>query len=168
MTTLLANWAAIGRTAGGIGLAILILLAMVSIHELGHYIAGKLLGFKITEFSIGFGPAIFKKRSKKTGEIFAVRIVPLGGYCAFDGEEYDEEDVRKEAQKHADAEEKKEPFAEFPLAEEGENSPTVYELNGEKEASVKTRRERNTLSRKGYGLISRRRGNGLSCWWRVR
>ena len=134
MTTLLANWAAIGRTAGGIGLAILILLAMVSIHELGHYIAGKLLGFKITEFSIGFGPAIFKKRSKKTGEIFAVRIVPLGGYCAFDGEEYDEEDVRKEAQKHADAEEKKEPFAEFPLAEEGENSPTVYELNGEKEA----------------------------------
>ena len=82
--------ATVGRTLGGIVLAILILLAMVSIHEFGHYVAGKILGFKITEFSIGFGPAIFKKRSKKTGELFAVRIVPLGGYCAFDGEEYDD------------------------------------------------------------------------------
>lgn len=76
---------------GGILLAVAILLAMVTIHEFGHYVAGKLLGFKITEFSVGFGPALFKKRSKKSGELFALRIVPLGGYCAFAGEdEYDE------------------------------------------------------------------------------
>jgi regulator of sigma E protease len=77
---------------GGVVLAIVILLVMVSIHEFGHYIAGKILGFKINEFAVGFGPAIFKKRSKKTGELFALRVIPLGGYCAFDGEdEYDNE-----------------------------------------------------------------------------
>ena len=47
-------------------MAIVILLAMVTIHEFGHYITGKWLGFKINEFAVGFGPAILKKRSKKT------------------------------------------------------------------------------------------------------
>ena len=75
------------KSIGGVLLAIVILLAMVTIHEFGHYLAGKILGFKINEFSVGFGPAIFKKRSKKTGELFALRIIPLGGYCAFDGED---------------------------------------------------------------------------------
>lgn len=80
------------KSVGGVLLAVVILLVMVTIHEFGHYIAGKLLGFKINEFAVGFGPAIFKKRSKKTGELFALRVIPLGGYCAFDGEdEYEEE-----------------------------------------------------------------------------
>ena len=64
---------------------------MVTIHEFGHYIAGKMLGFKINEFSIGFGPALFSKTNKKNGEKFSVRAIPLGGYCAFDGEETDTE-----------------------------------------------------------------------------
>ncbi|MBE7075842.1 MAG: site-2 protease family protein [Clostridiales bacterium] len=72
-------------------LAVVILLFMVLIHELGHYIAGKILKFKITEFSVGFGYPIFSRTSKKTGEKFSLRIFPLGGYCAFDGEEDDKE-----------------------------------------------------------------------------
>ena len=71
-------------------LAILILMLMVTIHEFGHYLAGKILGFKINEFSVGFGPKILGRKSKKTGEEFSVRAVPLGGYCAFYGEEGDE------------------------------------------------------------------------------
>lgn len=70
-------------------LAIVVLLFMVMIHELGHYIAGKILKFKIDEFSIGFGKAIFSRTSKKTGEKFSLRIFPLGGYCSFYGEEDD-------------------------------------------------------------------------------
>ena len=66
--------------------AILALLLMVMIHEFGHYIAGKMLGFKINEFSVGFGPKIFH-RKKKNGEVFSLRTIPLGGYCAFDGED---------------------------------------------------------------------------------
>ncbi|MBQ8309047.1 MAG: site-2 protease family protein [Clostridia bacterium] len=95
LTNLLAaDWV---KSVLGVLLAIVILLAMVTIHEFGHYIAGKLLGFKINEFSVGFGPALFKKRSKKSGELFALRIIPLGGYCAFDGEdEYDDEGREQE------------------------------------------------------------------------
>ena len=93
------------KSVGSIALAIGILLAMVTVHEFGHYIVGKLLNFKITEFSVGFGPAIFKKRSKKSGELFALRIVPLGGYCAFDGEdEYEEDNQEIEAEEKVQGE----------------------------------------------------------------
>lgn len=95
------------KSVGSIALAIGILLAMVTVHEFGHYIVGRLLNFKITEFSVGFGPAIFKKRSKKTGQLFALRIVPLGGYCAFDGED----DFGEDDAENAEAEQ--EPFEEM-------------------------------------------------------
>lgn len=106
------------KSLGSVLLAILILLMMVTVHEFGHFVAGKILGFKINEFSVGFGPAIFKKRSKKTGELFALRIIPLGGYCAFDGEdEFGEE-----------TEEKEEPFAEI-QPDETQNDGGRVEMN---------------------------------------
>lgn len=88
-------------------LAICVLLVMVLIHELGHYIVGRLLGFKITEFSIGFGKAIFSKTNKR-GEKISLRIFPLGGYCAFAGEGDDEEasDEEKNKDKNIDKKEK--------------------------------------------------------------
>ena len=72
-------------------LALVVLLVLITVHEFGHYCAGKMFGFKINEFSIGFGPAIYK-RTRKDGEIFAVRALPLGGYCAFEGEDEDGKD----------------------------------------------------------------------------
>ncbi len=74
-------------TVGSVLLALLILLIMITVHEFGHYIVGKIFKFKINEFAIGMGPAIFKKENKKTGEIFSIRALPLGGFCAFDGED---------------------------------------------------------------------------------
>jgi regulator of sigma E protease len=96
---------------GGIVLAVVILLVMVTVHEFGHYVAGKILNFKINEFSVGFGPALWKKRSKKTGELFAVRLVPLGGYCAFDGEDEiaDAKSEREKDQSNAELQ----PFVEI-------------------------------------------------------
>lgn len=73
---------------GYIFIAILVLLFMVLIHELGHYTAGKLLKFKINEFSVGFGPKILQK-TRKNGELISLRAFPLGGYCAFEGENED-------------------------------------------------------------------------------
>lgn len=67
--------------------ALLVLLFMITVHELGHYLAGKALGFKINQFSIGFGKALFSRTSKKTGEKFAIRLIPLGGFCEFEGED---------------------------------------------------------------------------------
>ena len=104
----LLSFASVMKNIGGVALAIIILLAMVTIHEFGHYVAGKILGFKINEFSVGFGPAILKKRSKKSGEIFALRIVPLGGYCAFDGEDEMEDTPKKQ-----EAQPSEEPFEEM-------------------------------------------------------
>lgn len=66
-------------------LALVILLVMIVIHELGHYIAGKILKFKINEFSVGFGPKLLSKK-KKNGEVISLRLIPLGGFCAFEGE----------------------------------------------------------------------------------
>ena len=68
-------------------IALLCLMLMIMLHELGHYTFGKIFKFKINEFSIGFGPKLFSKANKKTGEVFSVRAVPLGGYCSFAGED---------------------------------------------------------------------------------
>lgn len=74
-------------------IAIVVLLTMVLIHELGHYVAGRILGFKITEFSIGFGKVLWQKTNKR-GEKISLRLFPLGGFCAFYGEEDGEEDSK--------------------------------------------------------------------------
>lgn len=70
-------------------IAIVVLLTMVLIHELGHYVAGRILGFKITEFSVGFGKVLWQKTNKR-GEKISLRIFPLGGFCAFLGENDDD------------------------------------------------------------------------------
>lgn len=69
--------------------AILALLIMIMVHEFGHYITGRLLGFRILEYSVGFGPAIFKKEKKDI--LYSVRWIPLGGYCKFKGEDEDDD-----------------------------------------------------------------------------
>mgnify|MGYP004658213427 CR=1 FL=1 len=74
-----------GMTVLYIFIAILVFLLMILIHELGHYTFGRIFKFKINEFSIGFGKAIFQKTNKR-GEKISIRIFPLGGYCAFEGE----------------------------------------------------------------------------------
>ena len=77
---------------GYIVIAMICFMFMIVVHELGHYTAGKLLGFKINEFAIGFGPAIFKKvTNKNTGETFSLRCIPAGGFCAFEGEDAEAE-----------------------------------------------------------------------------
>lgn len=123
MTVNLLSFASVMKSIGGVLLAVLILLAMVTVHEFGHYVAGKILHFKINEFSVGFGPAIFKKRSKKTGELFALRVIPLGGYCAFDGE--DEVDEPQNELSPDD-----EPFLEME-GEKSENDGGMDEINAE-------------------------------------
>lgn len=86
MAVNLLSFASVMSTVGSVCLAILILLAMITVHEFGHYVAGKIFHFKINEFAIGFGPKLFS-RTKKNGEVFSVRLLPLGGFCAFEGED---------------------------------------------------------------------------------
>lgn len=90
ISQLMFNFLDIFKYAGFILLAFVILMVMVTIHEFGHFIAGRKLGFKINEFSVGFGKAIFQKTTKD-GILFSIRLIPLGGYCAFEGEDEDDE-----------------------------------------------------------------------------
>ncbi len=89
----LLSFSSVMATIGSVILAITILLAMITIHEFGHYLAGKALKFKIEEFAIGFGPKLFRRVSKKSGEAFSIRLLPLGGFCSFAGEDSKETTV---------------------------------------------------------------------------
>src|SRR5207248_10337276 len=57
---------------------ILVFGLVIFVHELGHFIAAKAVGVYAPRFSIGFGPALFRKRWGETEYILA--ILPLGGY----------------------------------------------------------------------------------------
>lgn len=85
-------------------IAIVVLLTMVLIHELGHYIAGRILGFTITEFSIGFGKVLWQKTNKR-GEKISLRLFPLGGFCAFLGENEEEEPAKEQQEDEEQASE---------------------------------------------------------------
>ncbi|MEE1329116.1 MAG: site-2 protease family protein, partial [Oscillospiraceae bacterium] len=64
--------------------AILLFSFLIFIHELGHFVAAKLSGVQVNEFSMFMGPAIWKKQIGET--LYAIRCFPIGGYCAMEGE----------------------------------------------------------------------------------
>ena len=72
-------------------IAILLFGVLIAAHEWGHFIAARLCGVTVHEFSIGMGPVLLKKTGKK-GTLFSLRALPIGGYCAMEGEEEDSDD----------------------------------------------------------------------------
>ena len=72
--------------------AILLFSFLIFIHEFGHFIAAKLSGVQVNEFSIFMGPAIVKWQRGET--LYAIRCIPIGGYCAMEGEDGDSESPR--------------------------------------------------------------------------
>ena len=67
--------------------AILLFGILVTVHEWGHFIAARLTGIPVTEFAIGFGPKLLGWKSKKFDTKFSIRAIPMGGFCAFVGED---------------------------------------------------------------------------------
>ena len=65
---------------------------LIAVHELGHFSAAKILGVRVNEFAIGMGPKLIKKQGKET--LYSLRVLPLGGFCALEGENGDSEDSR--------------------------------------------------------------------------
>ncbi len=59
---------------------------LVFIHELGHFLVARLCGVRVLEFSIGMGPKLISIPSKKSGTVYSVRLLPLGGYVNMLGE----------------------------------------------------------------------------------
>ena len=72
--------------------AILAFGVLIAIHELGHFTAAKLLGVRVNEFSIGMGPLLLSRQGKET--MYSLRLLPIGGYCAMEGEDEDSDDPK--------------------------------------------------------------------------
>ncbi|MDD6310987.1 MAG: RIP metalloprotease RseP [Firmicutes bacterium] len=72
--------------------AILIFCLLIFVHEFGHFIVAKMCGVKVNEFSLGMGPAIFKKQKGET--LYSLRVLPIGGYCAMEGEDEESDEPR--------------------------------------------------------------------------
>lgn len=72
--------------------SLLVFLLVVMLHELGHFTVAKLSGIKVNEFSIGMGPKIYQKEKGET--FYSLRILPVGGYVAMEGEEENSHDPR--------------------------------------------------------------------------
>ena len=72
--------------------AILIFSFLIFIHEFGHFITAKLSGVQVNEFAVFMGPAIWKKQKGET--LYSIRCIPIGGYCAMEGEDQDTDNPR--------------------------------------------------------------------------
>lgn len=72
--------------------AIALFSFLIFIHEFGHFITAKLSGVQVNEFSMFMGPAIWKKQIGET--LYSIRTIPIGGYCAMEGEDQDTDNPR--------------------------------------------------------------------------
>ena len=68
-------------------IAILVFGALIFIHELGHYLTARLFDVHILEFAIGMGPKLLSHKSKKTGIVYSIRMLPFGGFVSMVGED---------------------------------------------------------------------------------
>ncbi len=73
-------------------LAILIFGFLIFIHEFGHFLTAKLCGVRVNEFAINMGPRLFGWKRGETQ--YSFRLIPIGGYCAMEGEDEDTGDPR--------------------------------------------------------------------------
>ncbi len=65
---------------------------MIFVHELGHFLTAKLSGVQVNEFALFMGPAIWKKQKGET--TYSLRCIPIGGYCAMEGEDGESDNPR--------------------------------------------------------------------------
>ena len=74
-------------------LAILLFGILIAAHEWGHFIAARLCGVTVHEFAIGMGPVVWKKQGKKDTQ-YTIRALPIGGFCALEGDDEESSDPR--------------------------------------------------------------------------
>lgn len=92
MIPLAITASAVWSKAWPILLAILFFGLLIFFHELGHFTFAKLFGVKVNEFSLGMGPVLLKRKKKETQ--YSLRLFPIGGFVAMEGENEDSEDDR--------------------------------------------------------------------------
>lgn len=83
------------------------LCLLISLHELGHFIAAKIFKVYCFEYSIGFGKKIVRRKSKFAETYFCIGVIPLGGYVSMYGEDEDNQDNTKNKKEEQNKEEVK-------------------------------------------------------------
>ena len=73
-------------------LTLLIFAAIIIIHECGHFFAARLCGVRVNEFAIGMGPTLLRFGKKETR--YSLRLFPIGGFVAMEGESDQSNDPR--------------------------------------------------------------------------
>lgn len=73
-------------------IGVLLFELIIFIHEFGHFITAKKSGIKVNEFSLGMGPKIFSFGKGETK--YSLRIFPIGGFCAMEGEDEESPEPR--------------------------------------------------------------------------
>jgi regulator of sigma E protease len=79
--------------------AIIIFLLLIFVHETGHFLTAKATGIQVNEFSLGMGPKIFSVQRGETK--YSLRWIPVGGYCAMEGEDEESQNPRAFGNKSA-------------------------------------------------------------------
>lgn len=85
-------------SVSAIFLFLVILLVLVIVHEFGHFIVAKWVGMRVDEFAFGFPPRIFGKKIGET--LYAINLLPLGGYVSIWGENGSDEDKKENGAAH--------------------------------------------------------------------
>lgn len=72
--------------------SVFVFLMVITLHEFGHFAAAKAVGIKVNEFAVGMGPKLLSRQKGET--LYTVRALPIGGFCAMEGETEDSPDPR--------------------------------------------------------------------------
>ena len=77
---------------------------LIFVHELGHFLACRIFGVRVNEFAIGMGPKLFSVKSKKSGTVYSIRLLPIGGFNNIEDGSNDDGDNSEEITAIAEAE----------------------------------------------------------------
>ena len=86
-------------------LTVLVFGVLIFVHELGHFIACRIFGVRVNEFAVGMGPKLLSRVSKKSGTVYSLRLLPIGGFNSIedgnDAESEEQSDEKKELPEYA-------------------------------------------------------------------
>src|SRR5689334_3490710 len=86
------NFIDLGNGVINVALLLVILVALVVIHEFGHFVVARRAGVKVHEFGIGFPPRAATYYTDKKGTAWTLNWLPIGGFVRMEGEEGESDD----------------------------------------------------------------------------
>jgi len=93
---------------------LVMLSVLIVLHELGHFVLARRNGVRVNEFAVGFGPKVLAWTSPRTGTLYTLRALPIGGFCAMEGEDNKISEAQQQRDFHAGAEPRENNFQAKP------------------------------------------------------